>query len=1596
MANPFDQFDDQPDQAPSSGNPFDQFDREPAPPRVLEPKTEPLQGGASFTDFVQNIPQVKEFNMAQDAGRLPEWGYNLALGVPSGFLQVTDALGGAQRNWNQGIENEMDVVTGGQFSQNPAQKFFKSMGLSPFGTPVLPNDLSKRYQQAINQGHSWANPSPDFKATYQAGEFLGPMALPAINAAKGAQTLGQAARAAFLPDAILGGTINAGQQYNDTGTINPAEVALVGAGSGVLGSGASGAGYLLSKLGKKAQAGFRQFLGGKVAAEPPSMTPPPPPAPPPAPAVVSPTPPAPPQARKDVFAEILSGGEASTPPPAAEALDYYGKHAAGQLAEAPEDYLAQERQRFARLFNDNGKARQSQFNARDSHPQYLTDDELQKTLDAWNEFFEMKKRGLKQRTPNGVRDYVDDLVAEKMRRESRKAKGYAPDWVTREAKLKRMSDYDLELELQHVQSEQELNAVMAEMERRHSKVVEKPSGLELQLQASIDAIQEAKSKPATAKGFFGQMQNFRFGTPGDGKGRAVVGRWGSELEKDLFALSGRSNKSGANKGYLSKQLGIPEDQIYGESLNYRKKVLEALKAGVDGDRIDIPGYVRSAPEPPAAAGRTAQRREQMGRDVVKEADYGDITPEMQDVIDKVAMRKAELDYAEAAFDEYKRTLWGRLVAAGKVSPDDAEIGIAGAILRKKDTQELPRKAEKALENLRSRLPGTTTPDERTGIRATLGAGVKGGTGEKLEVKPIEQPADFEAAFKKLREEHIRINQNASKKDLKGAPDETLGLAALYKKAKEQLKDVAGSEPFQQTVEVTTPLGQKVKAHVENYKYPEQITLTKEADELYKMIVDKTKQGLAAKNMLLPKTTYTSATQGKLKKVLASVGLGALMSTHEQAAEAADGSTPTEGRGLDVGSWARTIAEVGLAYYLMGAGAKKVTNLYKKDSHLAKLPAGVREKLEEGFRLSSLLFNDSAHYMQALDDALGTKVTSRFWMLQGALQQKTMGVKMPDPETFFGAAHALRTGKITPQEARNPENLLLGDLAKDTERGKAIEFFEKMTQPQRDALIDHHTGQKTALKMLTDHHKWVGEVIDAIKNGSDEALDKLGVDPKVRAQFGELDTRRLEMAHNELGTLIDSMKGSGRDNMKEILTGVTGNMMDYFFYFNPAFEITNFGDMFMLAAPKVGFGNIGKAIKLLAPGKHGDAELKALYENSNMAGGLSQIRREGRAAHENFAGQKQRETLLTKSKMNLIMSDKINADRVGLASLLQYGQTRAKLNGWGGSDVDFVKAVLRGDESVPAEMAVEAWAHQAEALSRTLGYDPLQANSDIFSKSPATKYLGVLMRQPGRYSNMMAHFLANGDHSAFLRAVGASAVLAGKGVIPKDAEVAWQNIDPEAYFNAAQLLEKFEVLSYVTGRTMEEKYQPSVIYPIAGAMNAGGEAAGKGLDLANIAGGLLSGSFRMESPKDRHKAYSALGAFLSVFKPDVAGVSTRMALDVVKSADESVSDAMPAYFFSSLDKQLAPSKYVSLSDLNLSRAAHTLAKPFIPGKEKPLQQLEGAMTQGPLLKKSMMARTLNRFLGVEPNPKPFYKPEDIPANGMSSGSALNSTLRMFGL
>lgn len=1499
MANPFDQFDDQPDQAPSSGNPFDQFDQEPAAPapaptRVLEPKSEPLQAGASFTDFVGNLPPVKEFNMAQESGRLPEWGYNLALGAPSGFLQVTDALGGAQRNWNQGIENELDMVTGGQFSQNPAQQFFKQVGLSPFGTPVLPNDLAKKYQGAINQGHSWAKPSPDFKATFQTGEFLGPMALPTINAAKGAQSVGQAARAAFLPDAILGGTINAGQQYNDTGTINPAEVALVGTGSGVLGMGASGAGYLLSKLGKKAQAGLRQFLGGKVAAEPP-ITPPPS-----APAPAPPTPPAapaPPQVKKDVFAEILSGEtpppSAPPPPPAAEPLDYYAKHLAGQLTEAPEDYLAQERQRFARLFNDSQKARQSQFNARDSHPQNLTDQELQKTLDHWNEFFEMKKRGLKERTPNGVKDYVDDLVAEKMRREARKAKNFAPDWVTKEAKLKRMSDYDLELELQHVQDEQELNAVMAEMERRHSKVVEKPSGLELQLQASINAIKEAKAK---------------------------------------------------------------------------------------------------VPEPPVAAGRTAQPRQQMGRDVVKESDYGDITPEMQDVIDKVAMRKAELDYAEAVFNDYKQTLWNRLVAAGKVSPEDAEIGIAGAILRKKDTQELPRKAEKALENLRARLPGTTTPDERTGIRATLGAGVSGGTGEKLQIKSLDQPADFQAAFKKLREEHIRINQNASKKDLLGADDSTLGLAALYKKAKAQLKEVAGSETFQETVEATTPLGQKVKAHVESYKYPEQITLTKEADELYKMIADKTKQGLAAKNMLLPKTTFSSATQGKAKKVLASFGLGALMSTHEQAAEAADGSSPTEGRGLDVGSWARTLAEVGLAYYLLGAGAKKVTNLYKKDSSLAKVPEKIRKPLEEGFRLSSLLFNDSAHYMQALDDAFGTKVASRFWMLQGALQQKTFGVKMPDPETFFGAAHTLRAGKITPQEARNPENLLLGDLAKDTERAKAIEFFQKMTQKQRDALVDHHTGQKTALKMLSDHHKWVGEVIDAIKNGSDEALDKLGVDSKVRAQFGELDTRRLEIAHNELGSLIDSMRGSREDNLKKLMTGATGNMMDYFFYFNPQFEVMNLGDMWMLAAPKVGFGNIGKASKLLS----GDTELKALYEHSNMAGGLSQIRKEGRMAHENFAGQKQRETLLSKSKMNLIMSDKINADRVGLASLLQYGQSRAKLNGWEGSDVDFVKAVLRGDESVSAEMAVEAWAHQAEALSRTLGYDPLQLNSDVWSKSPATKYLGILMRQPARYANMMAHFLANGDHSAFLRAVGASAVLAGKGVIPKDAEVAWQGIDAEAYLNAAQLLEKAEVLSYVTGRTMEDKYQPAIFYPATGAMNAGGEAIGKGLDLAGIAGGLLSGSFHVESPKDRHKAYSALGSFLSVFKPDVAGISTRLVLDVVKSADESVSDAMPAYFFSSLDKQLAPSKYVSLSDMNLSRVAHTLAKPFIPGKEKPLQQLEGAMTQGPLMKKSMTARTLNRFMGIEPNSQPFYKPEDVPANGMASGSVLNSTLRMFGL
>jgi len=383
-------------------------------------------------------------------------------------------------------------------------------------------------------------------------------------------------------------------------------------------------------------------------------------------------------------------------------------------------------------------------------------------------------------------------------------------------------------------------------------------------------------------------------------------------------------------------------------------------------------------------------------------------------------------------------------------------------------------------------------------------------------------------------------------------------------------------------------------------------------------------------------------------------------------------------------------------------------------------------------------------------------------------------------------------------------------------------------------------------------------------------------------------------------------------------------------------------MFILGAAKVGPVNLGKAMTSLGP--KGNAELKQLMEHSNFTGGFTADSAAVTAQASTFQNA-------LKPLVKLFKADKANADRVGLASLYQYRQSKAVLNGYKGTDEEFALDLFQG--RLDPSMALDAWAHAAESMSRTLGVDPLKVNMDVFSSSVMGPYIGVFVKQPARTINLLADALANNKPDRFYTILGAMTLFAGASAMSAETQEIWKNLDPKAYFMIAATLNRANIPAALTGKTLELKSRYSTFFPLQAASDPLRRTAGQSITAAV--------DILRKAITDRElnvsKMLTAVANIASIALPSIKGVPVKPVLGATKAGYESYgvpgfedAQGKRIHYFGTFNRY-ADSESVPLDELGISPVQNTIGS-FIPGEWTSVRERQLAKEEEYYLKNSI--------------------------------------------
>jgi hypothetical protein len=581
------------------------------------------------------------------------------------------------------------------------------------------------------------------------------------------------------------------------------------------------------------------------------------------------------------------------------------------------------------------------------------------------------------------------------------------------------------------------------------------------------------------------------------------------------------------------------------------------------------------------------------------------------------------------------------------------------------------------------------------------------------------------------------------------------------------------------------------------------------------------------------------------------------------------------------------------------------------------PAAVEAFLkDEKLWRASSFFKDTLDHMDYLDAALrkqGKGIVSEIQNHQAAAIESQFGVKFANQNDKALAYSMLKNKQISPVDALS---------------GAPGTVFEKMTPAERKAVVEFHLNRSTLASKVRLYKQEVSTAIDA------------GVLKKDNGLVHEA-TDALDYLHKALAP-----QAVPHSFVDRSIQGALSNAMDYFFFLNPKFHLLNLSDMFISGASRVGARNIFKANLLLSA----DKDIAQAFQHSNLTGSF----RAERDAQAVAAGAHK------KFEIPDIPSDKINADRVSLAAMLDYfDKNPQKMEALGyKAQAKFVKDMLSGKVAEPT-LAADAWSHVAEVGSRTLGIDPFRINTDLVSRSASSPAFGVFVKQPARIARLAAHNIANRNLTGLYTMLTMTALLGGRAAIPIEVRNIWSSIDPDSSFEAQKALDKMNIVRNLTGEDTASKLDYSVFYPAQAATNPGVEIAhqlpasvNELYHAAHVLKDAESWQDVIGDEKMMAAAERLLGSIATIAKPRILGLPVRQGLSILKSGQSIAKGHVDVSYYDASTGRIQHKK----DELDMDTYNVT---PFDVVKD---QFLPGTPAYSSALKQASAQESFNKLLG----------------------------------
>lgn len=463
------------------------------------------------------------------------------------------------------------------------------------------------------------------------------------------------------------------------------------------------------------------------------------------------------------------------------------------------------------------------------------------------------------------------------------------------------------------------------------------------------------------------------------------------------------------------------------------------------------------------------------------------------------------------------------------------------------------------------------------------------------------------------------------------------------------------------------------------------------------------------------------------------------------AQAADGSeTQAQPNAMPVTAALATLTAAGI-----GAGVIRKYGM-----------AAIKDMIGSKLGMVANLYRDTLDHVGILDKALGLDVADglarKVWKRQAEAIRAGFGVHFDSDDQRAVALGLLKDKLVTPVQAL---------------QGLQGTIFADLTSEQRKAIVGAYLQMKALKTEVANYRKALDAAIAA----------------------GKIDKKKIKASLYALDFLQDQLSPRSRDGNEigDWFKARTANAMDFLFGgFNVKFFALNLSDSFIAGGSKVGPLRIAKAWQLMAT----DAEMQALMKDSGLVGSF-------RALRQDQTANANRTNLSPSLKDKDLNSDRVNANRVFLASLLEHFD----------DDVDKVKALLQGRLS--DDEAIDAFIHAIDTGSRTLGVDPFRLNTDVISRWSQSPVLGLFVRQPARIARLAYRYIADRQPGKLSTLLLFTAAVGGNAAVPEDVKATWQYMDPASYFALSKALDEIDVYRRLTGFSASDKVGLAVAFPV---------------------------------------------------------------------------------------------------------------------------------------------------------------------------------------